>query len=209
MAKRPVPKPKFRSWLKARNLSQARLAAQIQMHPSALSNILTGRRRIQMNEAALLATALKIPAREILAEFNAEYTAPFDRIIKVTGSVEDNDSVRKKGEWDPDFGLDEVEVPFIPFTETVALRIETHTLSPRYLPGEIIGHLDQLHPSVVIGREAIACLEDGSQHMKRVEAGSVADRYTLLSIGGNGPPLVNVAIEWASPLLWKIPRPRS
>lgn len=99
-------------------------------------------------------------------------------------------------------GLDQVEPPPHECRALVAVEVRGDSMFPAYREGDLIYYardgaaLDE----AAIGAECVVKVSDGATYVKTLMRGSRANLWTLLSY--NTPPLENVAIEWAAPVLW-------
>lgn len=99
-------------------------------------------------------------------------------------------------------GLDQVEPPPHESRPLVAVEVRGDSMFPAYREGDLIYYardgaaLDE----AAIGAECVVKVSDGATYVKTLMRGSRANLWTLLSY--NAPPLENVAIEWAAPVLW-------
>ena len=78
---------------------------------------------------------------------------------------------------------------------------------PRYNAGDVVVCSDAEHdPALITGREAAVRTGDGKRFLKTIRRGSSQNTYDLES--HNAPPIRDVAIAWASPILMMLPNPK-
>lgn len=99
-------------------------------------------------------------------------------------------------------------VPRPPLTpgRLMALRVVGESMLPKYEAGEII-YVARDHEGVLpeyLGRYCAVHLVDGGTFLKVLTAGTESGRYTLRSL--NAAEMENVEVEWASPVLFVMPR---
>lgn len=88
----------------------------------------------------------------------------------------------------------------------IALVVEGSSMLPKYRDGDIIyiqrtheGYLDEY-----VGEDCAVRLKTGETYIKQLTRGSEPNRFTLRSL--NAPDMENVEIEWATPVLFIMPR---
>jgi transcriptional regulator with XRE-family HTH domain len=80
-----------------------------------------------------------------------------------------------------------------------AFEVVGDSMQPLAKPGDVVFFGAPRHPKLLIGREAIVELVDGTRLFKTIERGSSTGRYDLLSY--NSSPIRDVEIERAGPFL--------
>lgn len=100
------------------------------------------------------------------------------------------------------------EVPRPPLARgrLLALQVEGDSMFPRYDAGDVI-YVRRDHNGILpeyIGYHCAVHTSDGGTFLKILEEGTEPGKYTLLS--HNAPPMRNVEVEWASPVLFVLPR---
>lgn len=101
-----------------------------------------------------------------------------------------------------------VDRPPLAVGRMMALEVVGTSMFPRYDPGAIV-FIRRDHDGVLpeyIGEECAVHLSDGGTFLKILEEGSEPGKYNLRS--HNAPPMNNVEVVWASPVLYVKPRPR-
>jgi transcriptional regulator with XRE-family HTH domain len=98
--------------------------------------------------------------------------------------------------------LDQVETPPHESRALVAVEVRGDSMFPAYREGDLIYYARDgaVVNETAIGAECVVKIADGPTLVKTLMRGSQASLWTLLSY--NAPPLENVAIEWAAPVLW-------
>lgn len=87
----------------------------------------------------------------------------------------------------------------------VALVVNGTSMLPKYRDGDII-YIQREHDGLLpdyIGEDCAVRLVSGETFIKQLIRGSTEDRFTLLSL--NAPPIEDVEIEWATPILFIMP----
>jgi phage repressor protein C with HTH and peptisase S24 domain len=87
----------------------------------------------------------------------------------------------------------------------VALAVNGTSMLPKYKDGDII-YIQREHDGVLpdyIGEDCAVRLTSGETFIKQLIRGSTDGRFTLLSL--NAPPIEDVEIEWATPILFIMP----
>lgn len=88
----------------------------------------------------------------------------------------------------------------------MALEVSGSSMLPKYEDGDII-YVRRDHDGVLpqyIGRYCAVRTSDGGTWLKLLSAGSRTKRYTLRSL--NAPDMENVEVEWASPVIFVMPK---
>lgn len=100
---------------------------------------------------------------------------------------------------------DEVEAPPDSGLYMVAVKVRGDGMLPAYADGDILFYgrdpgLGGVDPSTCVGRDCVVKLVNGPTLVKRVAAGGGRNTYLLMSFVAE--PIVNVRLEWASPVRW-------
>ncbi|NBN62079.1 helix-turn-helix domain-containing protein [Pannonibacter tanglangensis] len=106
----------FKEALRRRQISQRRLAKYLNISASAVTKLLQGVRRMQLNEAGVIATLLGVPVSEVLERAGVqtarEAQCPVNFVSDATGEVKP----RAEKAW--------VQLPLAGDESTVAVRCE-------------------------------------------------------------------------------------
>lgn len=87
----------------------------------------------------------------------------------------------------------------------VALVVTGSSMLPKYKDGDII-YIQREHDGLLpdyIGEDCAVRLASGETYIKQLIRGTTEDRFTLLSL--NAPPIEDVEVEWATPVLFIMP----
>lgn len=88
----------------------------------------------------------------------------------------------------------------------VALVVEGSSMLPKYSDGDII-YIQRTHDGILeadIGDDCAVRLKSGETYVKQLVRGSEPDRFTLRSL--NAADMENVEVEWATRVLFIMPR---
>lgn len=88
----------------------------------------------------------------------------------------------------------------------IALEVVGDSMMPKYEAGDVI-YIRRDHDGVLpeyLGDYCAVRTSDGGTWLKILSPGSAPNRYTLRSL--NAADMTNVEVEWASPVLWVMPR---
>lgn len=86
-----------------------------------------------------------------------------------------------------------------------ALMVRGSSMLPKYRDGDVI-YIQRQHDGVIpedIGEDCAVQVEGAGLYIKQLVKGSDEGRFTLLSL--NAPPMENVEVEWATPVLLVMP----
>lgn len=90
--------------------------------------------------------------------------------------------------------------------DILALEVLGDSMLPKYEAGDVI-YINQQHPDPAhrhVGEYCAIRLADGGTYLKMLAKGVAPDRYTLRSL--NAADLEDVEVEWATPVLFIMPR---
>lgn len=125
-------------------------------------------------------------------------------LLPVVGYVGGGQEVFAIDDHEKGDGLEHIEAP--PGVENgIALIIRGDSMAPRFEVGDYV-IIEKLFIDIqsLIGRTCYVKLADGRCFLKKLQAGSRPNRYTLHSL--NGPLIPDVVIEQAYPIAWVRPR---
>lgn len=102
-------------------------------------------------------------------------------------------------------GAEEVEAPPDSGLYMVAVRVRGDAMLPAYAEGDVLFYgrdpgLGGVDPTTCVGRDCVAKLVNGPTLVKRVAQGGGRNTYLLMSLVTE--PIINVRLEWASPIRW-------
>lgn len=89
--------------------------------------------------------------------------------------------------------------------DLIALMVEGSSMLPKYRDGDII-YVQRNHDGVLpeyIGEDCAVRLADGATYIKQLIFGNEEGKFTLISL--NAPPIENVEVEWATPVVFIMP----
>ena len=158
------------------------------------------RRGVTTETLAALAPVLQTTAAWLLE--GIEGTA--SSTVRIVGRIGAGAEILPEFEQIPPEGLDETELPVPVPPKTIAFEVEGNSMWPRYNAGDIVICSEAEHdPASISGREAAVRTADGKRFLKTIRRGTSADTFDLES--HNAPPIRDVAIVWASPILMILP----
>lgn len=186
----------FKDSIKDRGKSQADLATFLELDTSAVSLILNGRRKLQLDVAEQIARFINKPTEEVLRQAGLQSiretadTGAGERRIQITGAIDLDGKVRfsaptgasapAPGNADPD---------------TVAVRMEGG-----FAPGAAILFVPSKQVEAdAIGRLSAVTLQDGSTVLGIPTAGYDRGHFNVSLPRSN---MENAQITAATPVLW-------
>jgi transcriptional regulator with XRE-family HTH domain len=180
----------FQNRVRDAEMSQARLAALLDIDKSALSLMLHGKREMKMTEATRLAEILALPLDQVLAHAGVEVRKG-PASLPLAGIVDANNEIRprKGGRVDSHDALPR---------ECVAVRCEDRASTMDhwtfyYVPRASV-------TSEAIERLSVCQLASDAQRLAIPSRGFEAGTYNLRAV--NGVVLENQRLVAASPVLW-------
>ena len=178
--------------------------------PDAIRNL---RRAVQNNDRrgittetlAALAPVLRTTAAWLL-EGVGEGVARSS--VRIVGRIGAGAEILPEYEQIPPEGLSEVDVALPLPSDMIAFEVEGNSMWPRYNAGDVVICGEGEHdPGAISGREAAVRTSDGKRFLKTIRRGTSVDTFDLES--HNAPPIRDVAIVWASPILMILPGTRA
>jgi len=186
----------FKEKMAAQQTSQRKVAIEMGIDPAAMSLMLRGMRRIQLPEAASMASILSVPLDEVLENAGIDpQVGAVDSAI-VTGSVAEGGEVTLGRAEGPR----KVPVPIGAAAGTSALR-----LHGGYVDGWIAYYLPSTAgvSQEALGRLAVVKLEGkGGTWLRVLKRGYKRGEYGLVDLFGGGKPMESARVAWAAPVLW-------
>jgi transcriptional regulator with XRE-family HTH domain len=127
------------------------------------------------------------------------------RMIAVAGYVGAGGEVLTTNDQSAGGGTDEVEAPPDSGLYMVAVKVRGEAMLPVYADGDVLFYgrdpgLGGVDPITCVGRDCVVKLVNGPTLVKRVATGGGRNTYLLMSFIAE--PIVNVRLEWASPVRW-------
>jgi hypothetical protein len=203
---RKVDSKWIRERIKEVHESQSSFARALGIGAPRVVELLEGSRRLQIREAFVAGEFLKVPIHEIYRAFAVNPPKRGYGKLLVSGYIDATSgaiTVRADVVGDR---LDEIDAPFPGYEGSVA-RIHGTSMAPRFRDGEIIAFSPGLHDiRQLLNTEVVAELEDGRILLKTLHKGNQDNLYTITSLNPDDPPIVNVAVRWAAPIDFHIPR---
>ncbi len=186
----------FRARLEDRQLSQRDVARQLNRHPSAVSLMLQGKRRMQITEATALATLLGVPLDSVLDAAGLDLPAPSRALVPLVGWADLSGDVHR-----PDRTLDgpkKVERPVEMPDGTSAVRFQN--------AGGLSGWAAYFVPSDIIdphavGRLSIAETVEGKRLMGVLSRSLDSGRWSVSALCG-ARKHDRLKLKWACPVVW-------
>ena len=196
------------SRLRALNMS-AHAASMAAKKPDAVRNLRRAvqngeRRGITTDTLSALAPVLKTTASWLM-EGTTE--APSSSSLRIVGRIGAGAEILPEYEQLPPEGLYDLDVALPLSPDTIAFVVEGDSMWPRYNAGDVVVCSDAEHdPATITGREAAVRTGDGKRYLKTIRRGKEQDTFDLES--HNAPPIRDVEIAWASPILMMLPNPK-
>lgn len=203
---------RIESRLSALGLS-AHAASLAAKKPDAIRNL---RRAVQNGERRGVTTetlAALAPVLGTSAAWLLEGVGATASVLRVVGRVGAGAEILPEFEQIPPDGLYEIELSLPLPPESIAFTVEGDSMWPRYNAGDVVICEEKEHdPLAITGQEAAVRTGDGKRYLKTIRRGAATGTFDLES--HNAPPIRNVTIEWAAPIVMILPgaqwsRPRS
>ena len=185
----------------------AHAASMAAKKPDAIRNLRRAvqngeRRGVTTETLASLAPVLQTTASWLLEGVSA--VAAASSVLRIVGRVGAGAEIQPEFEQIPPEGLDQVDLALPLSDESIAFTVEGNSMWPRYNAGDVVICDEKEHdPVALIGREAAVRTGDGKRYLKTVRRGQSAGLFDLES--HNAPPIRNVTIEWAAPIVMILP----
>ncbi len=185
----------------------AHAASMAAKKPDAIRNLRRAvqngeRRGVTTETLASLAPILETTASWLLEGVSA--AAPSASTLRIVGRVGAGAEIRPEFEQIPPDGLDQIDLTLPLSNESIAFTVEGDSMWPRYNAGDVVICDEKEHdPTAITGREAAVRTGDGKRYLKTIRRGQSAGMFDLES--HNAPPIRNVTIEWAAPIVMILP----
>ena len=124
--------------------------------------------------------------------------------LRVVGRIGAGAEILPEFEQIPPEGIDEVELMLPQREDAVAFTVEGNSMYPRYNAGDVVVCGEREHdPQTITGQEAAVRTGDGKRYLKTSAAAPPPGPSIWES--HNAPPIRDVTIEWAAPILLIMP----
>jgi transcriptional regulator with XRE-family HTH domain len=187
--------------MKAKGFSRRSLSKAAELSESAVRDLLTRTDNPGIDTLRRIAEALEMPVDQLTGQ---AAMVPVLGNIGAGGQILFHSDVDLEASAIQSFPM----VPRPPLTagRLMALAVVGSSMLPKYEDGEII-YVRRDHDGILpeyVGRYCAVRTADGGTFLKILAMGSEVGRYTLRSL--NAPDMENVSVEWASPVLFVMPK---
>lgn len=188
----------FQDRLADKEISQRKFAKMMDMDPAAVSYMLAGKRKMQMDEAIGFATIVGVPLEEVMAQAGLRVPTDGRGMCSVVGQVDAAGELRTAVD-----APRRVALPPDAPRGTVAVRFKTPNTAAEVLDGWILYYSDGIKvvPANAIGRLCVATIA-GRVLVGVVRKGYARGTYTLHPWTPGGSAIENVQVDRAAPVLW-------
>lgn len=181
----------FKDRLKDQSKSQRALAQVLGIDPAQVTNLLKGRRRMQLDEAANIATFLGTNVEEVLKHAGLPVSGG-SRKVKLAGWVDEHGELHLADTPEAD-----VEAPALAPEGSIAVRMRTGEMLMRnalvfFKPGAGVD-------PAAIGRLAVCRIAGGPWLLRSISPGMEPGVYDLAGPRGD---IVGARLSAAAPVLW-------
>jgi transcriptional regulator with XRE-family HTH domain len=168
------------------------LARALGRSPSAVTDLLNGRRRLRADEIAIAATYLGVEPPRLIGGGRAP---PTRATVPLVGHVGAGAIAHFYADGQGPF--DEVGAPDAASAKTVAVQIRGHSLGALF-DNWLVFYDDVREPpgDDLVGRMCVCGLADGRVLIKALKRSQIAGLWTLLS--NAEPPIYDIALDWAA-----------
>ena len=187
----------FKERLADKHLTQRKLAKELELDPAAVSLLLRGQRRMQMDEAPAIAQLLGVPLAEVLTAAGIDADAGAKGSVPVIGWADDAGEVHMKRPEGPR----KVAAPLGMPEAAVAIRYQTR--------GPTDGWVAFYVPTAEVASDAIGqvCVvklatKEGGVFVRAVKKGYGRGLFNLVGLQPDQGQLDGVQLAWAAPVLW-------
>lgn len=185
----------FVSRLQAIKLSQRQLAKKIDLDPSAVTLMLSGRRKITTDEVHKIANILNVSVAEIMRHAGIDVTDDV-RKVKIKGFIGEKSRVTFFEGDSFDYSIAPADVPNDSFCLQVRQPGSPNDGWLIFVSGE------KTSSQNLVDRPALVELDDGTQMTCLIRRGYKANTSNIYPLHGTADILENQSIAWASPVLW-------
>lgn len=184
----------FKDRLRQLKLSQRQLAKKMDLDPASVSYMLSGKRRMTMDEARVLASHLLVPVTEVMRQAGIDVIDDVRR-VPVAGYVSTGSAVTLLPKGTHDMALAPPDVP------NGSFAVQTRIVSS---PSD--GWLSfvsgvQESPAECTNKLTVVALKDGRMLQAIIKRGYKQAHYNLILMPEGGV-LENKEVAWAARVLW-------
>lgn len=190
-----INKAWFKEQLGRHKISQRSLAKRIGVDPAAVSYMLSGNRKMSMDEAKAIADALLVPVTEVMRQAGIEVLDDV-RKVPIAGYIGQGAVVTLLPKGTHDTAIAPPDVPSGSFALQVRMVQTTFDGWLYYVSGQ------QQEPEQVLDRLCLVAVDDGRLLQGIVRRGYKRELYNLVLSPDGGPVLENQKIAWAACVLW-------
>ena len=181
----------FQARIKDQRKSQRALARALGIDPSQVTNMLKGRRRMQLQEASAIANFLNAPVEEVLRHAGLAVSAGARR-AKLAGWIDEVGEIHLSDQPEAD-----VDAPATAPEGTIAVRMRSGEMLMRnalvfFLPATGVD-------AASIGRLSVCRIGGGPWLLRSIAPGIEPGTYDLAGTGGD---IVGARLSAAVPVLW-------
>lgn len=195
----PINSDWFYQLLEQKQVTQRKLAAEMNLDPSAITLMFQGKQEIRMPHAQVLARVLGVPYSDVVENLGGDPHVGAADTAPVVGWV---DGTAGEVNMQRAQGPRRVDAPPGVAEGTVALRYQTEGTVLAGRDGWLVFYT----PTTGINVEAIGrwCVvtTGGKHYMRQVKRGYVKGTYSLTAAYAGFPVMESVVVTAASPILW-------
>jgi transcriptional regulator with XRE-family HTH domain len=192
-----VDKRWFQDRMADADVTQRRVAEELGIDPSAMTNLLNGKRNPRVEEVLIMAKTLRVSKEAVLAHMGLQSSAavPGESSTPVIGWVDD-DGVLHEGKVEGPTNMP--TPPGVP-DGAVAVRYQTG--------GSFDGWVAFFVPSEYVRPEAftrlsVVTLKDGAKKLRIVRQGYEEGSFRLTTLAAPNGPAESAVLIAAAPVLW-------
>lgn len=160
-----------------------------------------GNRPISKKTAQKYADVFGVAAGWILFGDNAKLS-PSGYKIPLKGMVGAGQAVIMLSDDDIEY----VDAPPNAKEEMIAVEVRGESMFPAFEDGTLLYYSTNRSPQDLVNKRCVVKLDDGRTLVKVLRPGSGSDLWTLQSINSQYQDIVDVRVEWASPIEWIKPK---
>lgn len=187
--------------MQEKGFSKRSLSKAAQLSESAVRDVMTRTDNPGIGTLRKIAEALEMPVDQLTGAA---------LMVPILGKVGAGGEVIFMAEPDLEVAYPD-DFPTVPrppmiVGKLMALEVSGASMLPKYEDGDII-YVRRDHDGILpqyLGRYCAVRTADGGTWLKILSPSSQAGRYTLRSL--NAPDMENVEVEWASPVLFVMPK---